>query len=113
ILINRRVSSPSSSTVTNVLVAISAGVSKAKAAFETAGLLVGLMAEKSPPRISDVGILFALSCAVPKSQRRSYDNRKNVFPCVSGRGPLKYPPTSLRLNFDSGNVGVSGVGRKS
>src|SRR5258708_3550708 len=39
----------------NVLLAISAGVSKFSAAAETAGLLEALIAEKSPPRTSVVG----------------------------------------------------------
>src|SRR5262249_24704264 len=96
-----------------VLAAISAGVNRSLAALETVGLLPILMSMKFPPRILDVGIVLLRTVAVPKSQRRSYETKKKVFPCVSGSGPLKYPPVSFRLNFDFGKVGVSGVGRKA
>ena len=44
-----------------VLLAISAGVSKGFTALGTSGLLLALILVKSPPRITEVGTLFALS----------------------------------------------------
>jgi hypothetical protein len=54
-----------------VLAAFSAGVSKALAAADTAGLLLGLISIKFPPKIREVGIVPLRRVAVPKSQRRS------------------------------------------
>src|ERR1043165_3284782 len=99
--------------VTIVLLANSVGVSKGSTAAFTVGLLVAAIAVKFPPRTSDVGTWLERSCTTFKSQRRSYDRRKNVLSPNLGSGPLSEPPTSLRLNLDFGNSGVSAVPRKS
>src|SRR5689334_13372917 len=99
--------------VTTVLAANSAGVSNGNTAAFTVGLLPDAIAVKFPPRMSDVGIVLERNCATFKSQRRSYDKRKKVLWPSLGSGPLRYPPTSLRLNRDLGNSGVSAVGKNA
>src|ERR1043166_3282454 len=99
--------------VRKVLFANSVGVSKGNTAALTVGRLLALIAVKSPPRMRDVGTVLDLSWATFKSQRRSKEMRKNVFLPNFGTGPLKYPPTSFRLNLDFGKLGVSAVGRNA
>src|ERR1041384_2564373 len=99
--------------VTIVLFANSVGVSKGTIAAFTVGLLPAAIAVKSPPSTRDVGTWLDRSCTTFKSQRRSYDRRKNVLLPNLGSGPLSEPPSSLRLNLDFGNSGVSAVPRKS
>src|SRR6185369_5814403 len=99
--------------VRTVLLANSVGVSKGKTAALTVGLLFAAIAVKSPPSTRDVGTVLERSCATFKSQRRSYESRKKVLSPNLGSGPLRKPPTSLRLNLDFGNSGVSAVGRNA
>src|SRR5258705_1177325 len=117
-LLKRRVQVEGSGTrsqpvpVRIVLLANSVGVSKGTTLPGTAGLLPLLMAVKSPPRISEVGIWLDLTRTGAKSQRRSYERRKNVFFPAKGTGPLNDPPVSFKLKYGVGNVGSAAVGRK-
>src|SRR4030095_2377549 len=81
--------------VTIVLFANSVGVRRGITLAGTAGRLLGLITLKSYLRISDVGRLLALPRTGPKSQRRSYASRNNVFFPASGTGPLSEPPVSF------------------
>ena len=83
--------------VTTVLFANSVAVSSGITLAGTAGLLPPAMAVKSPLRISEVGMLLALTRTGAKSQRRSYDSRKKVFFRKNGTGPPSEPPVSFRL----------------
>src|SRR5437762_4961241 len=102
ILIKRRVV-----PVKNVLFANSSGVSSGRTAAGTVGRLAALIAVKSPPRIRDVGMLLALILTGAKSQRRSYEERKNVLWPTKGTGPPKDPPASFRLKNGLGKVGTA------
>src|ERR1044072_4863560 len=82
-----------------VLLASSAGVNKGSTAPGTAGRLVAFNAVKFPPSISEVGMLVARTRTGAKSQRRSYESRKNVFLPESGNGPPSDPPVSFRLKY--------------
>src|SRR6185312_14336444 len=78
-----------------VLLASSAGVNNDSTAPGTAGRLVAFNAVKFPPRIREVGMLVALTRTGAKSQRRSYESRKNVFFRENGIGPPNDPPVSF------------------
>jgi hypothetical protein len=95
-----------------VLVASSAGVNSGSTAPGTAGRLVAFKAVKFPPRISEVGMLRALTRTGAKSHRRSYERRKNVCCRENGIGPPSDPPVSFRLKYGVGKVEIAGVGRK-
>src|SRR6185503_13139028 len=97
--------------VTTVLLANSAGVSSGRTLAGTAGRLPGARTVKLPLRISEVGMLPALTWTGAKSQRRSYERRKNVFLREKGTGPLSDPPVSFRLKYGVGKVEMAGVGR--
>src|SRR3954452_2376082 len=95
-----------------VLLASSEGVNSGSTAPGTAGRLVAFKAVKFPPRISEVGMFVALTRTGAKSQRRSYERRKNVFLRENGTGPLSDPPVSFRLKYGVGKLEIAGVGKK-
>src|SRR5689334_14223278 len=95
-----------------VLLASSAGVNSGSTAPGTAGRLVAFKAVKFPPKIREVGILNALTRTGAKSQRRSYERRKNVCLRENGTGPLSDPPVSFRLKYGVGKLEIAGVGKK-
>ena len=83
--------------VTLVLFANSVAVRSGMTLAGTAGRLPAASAVKSPLRIKEVGMLLALTRTGAKSQRRSYESRKNVFFREKGTGPPSDPPVSFRL----------------
>src|SRR5205085_640074 len=83
--------------VRTVLFANSVAVRSGITLAGTAGRLPAARAVKSPLRISEVGMLLALTRTGAKSHRRSYDRRKNVFLRENGTGPPSDPPVSFRL----------------
>ena len=100
-LLNRRVQSSGivsqSVPVRIVLFASSLAVNKGNTLAGTAGLLDAFKAVKSPPKINEVGMLLALTRTGAKSQRRSYESRKNVWWRDKGNGPPNDPPVSFKL----------------